>query len=68
MKPAKFRLRLAGYEMIRETSQGYHIYAKGNWRALYDSTTDTDRVRFMDEIKYFPKRGLSQVIFNGRRK
>lgn len=66
MTPTLYRIRRAGFEKINETSQGHHVYAKGHWRALYDPVTDTDRVRFMSETKYLTKRGISQVIFNGR--
>lgn len=66
MKPGLYNIRRAGYEKISTTSQGHDIYAKGNWRALYDPETDRDMVRFIEQKRYFPKRGLSQVVFNGR--
>jgi len=68
MTPVLFNIRKSGMEYIRTTEQGYEVYAKGHWRALYDRENDRDMVRYMDETNYRTKRGLSQVIFNGRQK
>ncbi len=61
-----YNLRKAGFEKIGTKSDGLDIYAKGYWRSLYNPDEEREVVRYMDEPKYYPKRGLSQVVFNGK--
>lgn len=68
MKPTQYRIRREGFERIDITQQGFDIYARKNWRVLYDPIEDKEITRYMTERKYLTKRGLSQVVFNGRRK
>lgn len=66
MNQSLYRLRYRGFEKINTTSEGYDVYANRMFRALYDPIKDRDVVRFIGDRKYIAKRGLSQVIFNGR--
>lgn len=66
MNPNLYRIRHAGFEKIETTGQGLDIYAKWRYRVIYDPVRQVERVRMVNEHFYRPKRGLSQLIFNGR--